>query len=64
MSTDSEQRLSDLFVEVTGEESVTEEQAESPSHDVVEESALDADAVADGLADAVDEAFSETDVGD
>jgi hypothetical protein len=31
---------------------------------VVEESALDADAVADGLADAVDEAFSETDVGD
>jgi len=64
MSTDSERQLSDLFVAVTGEESVTEEQTESPSHDVVEESALDADAVADGLADAVDEAFSETDVSD
>jgi hypothetical protein len=63
MSTDSERRLSDLFVAVTGEESVTEEQAESPSHDVVEESALDEAVVADGLDGAVDEAFSETDVG-
>lgn len=64
MSTDSERRLSDLFVEVTGEESVTEEQEEGPSHDVVEESALDEDAVADGLEGAVDEAFSETELGD
>jgi hypothetical protein len=64
MSTDSERRLSDLFVEVTGEESVTEAQEEGPSHDVVEESALDEDAVADGLEGAVDEAFSETELGD
>ena len=64
MSTDSERRLSDLFVAVTGEESVTEAQAEAPSHDVLEEPALDEDAVADGLAGAIDEAFSETGVGD
>lgn len=64
MSTDSERRLSDLFVAVTGEESVTEEQSESPSHDVLEELALDEDAVADGLEGAVDEAFSETELGD
>lgn len=59
MSTQTD-KLRDIFVEVAGEETVTDEQAEEPSREPVEEgdAELAAEAVEatrdDGLGDAVD----------
>jgi hypothetical protein len=52
MSTDHDDSLGDLFVEVTGEEAVQEQQTEAPSHEVMEESGTETDrSSADGTAD-------------
>jgi hypothetical protein len=53
--------LRDLYVDITGEETVTEPQQETPSHDTVEGQAADlqrelsAVTRGDGLGDAVDQ---------
>ena len=60
MSTKTES-LRDLYMDVTGEEAITEPQQESPSHDPIEdqdadlERSLSAVTREDGLTDAVDQ---------
>lgn len=60
-SADRTEELSDIFVAVTGDEAVTEEQDEDNKRELRGESRID-EAVADGLDDAIDGA--EPDTGD
>lgn len=64
-STDRTEELSDIFVSVTGDESVTEEQEDDTmDRELPGESRID-EAVADGLDDAIDGAQADTgDPGD
>lgn len=59
MSATDTDTLAEIFVRVTGDGTVTEQQEESPSHDPIDEEtkAVEADVVAsteDGLEDAVE----------
>lgn len=61
-STDRTEELGDLFVSVTGDESVTEEQEDEGSDRELRGKSRIDEAVADGLDDAIDGA--EADTGD
>ena len=55
--TDDTDELADIFLEVSGEETLTETQEEGHSHAPIEDDDDIPDPTEDGLEDAVDESF-------
>lgn len=59
--TDDSDDLADIFLEVSGVETLTETQEESHSHAPIEDGEEVPDVTRDGLEDAVDESFERSD---